>query len=376
MLSLYIHIPFCVSKCRYCGFYSTFYSQKSADEFIAALRKEAVLHKSWFAHLNFETLYIGGGTPSILSLEQVSGIMDIIAEHFTMSVDAECTIEANPNSLDAQKLALWKQRGINRLSLGVQSFSDDVLAVLGRSHTAGQAHEAFMLARSAGFENIGLDLIYGIPGQTFSQWEATLDAAIRLKPEHVSAYNLSLDKGSQYSRDAESGRFVLPDDDAVAGMYELALQKLHNAGYARYEISNFSLPGFECRHNLNYWERGEYLGLGPGAWSFINGRRYGTVADISEYAKRLSSNESVVDFEETVGAEAAASEAVLLGLRTMRGLDLRGFELTYGQEQLRHLEEHAAPLKEAGLLFVTEGRMRLTDRGILLSDEALARLSG
>jgi oxygen-independent coproporphyrinogen-3 oxidase len=232
-----------------------------------------------------------------------------------------------------------------------------------------------VLAREAGFTNISMDLIYGIPGQTLRQWEETLDSAIALRLEHVSAYSLSLDEGSLFHHKAAAGGFALPDDGIVAHMYERAVMKLGSAGYDRYEISNFSRPGFECRHNMNYWERGEYLGLGPGAWSFISGRRHSAIPDSAEYTRRLSCGSPVIEADEVVGMESAAREAVLLGLRTMKGLDLLRFEREYGTNLLRRLERNAVPLREEGLLQRTEGVLRLTDRGILLSNEAIARLA-
>jgi len=375
MLSLYIHVPFCVRKCRYCGFYSTSYSSGNADAFISGIKYEVGRYRNDFRHRSFSSIYIGGGTPTVLSSEQFSLLVRIIREYFTIDDDVEFTVEANPNTITHEKLSLMLAQGVNRLSLGVQSFSDEVLQILGRLHTAEQAADAFRIARSAGFGNIGVDLIYGIPGQTAEQWEEALDAAIALKPEHVSAYSLSLDDGSQFMREAEAGKFALPDEEICAAMYERAVIKLNNEGYGRYEISNFSLPGYECRHNMNYWERGEYIGLGPGAWSFLSGRRCSNIADITEYVQRLSSGRTTIDDQETVGSGPSARETVLLSLRTTKGLDLFGFEQEFGSDLLRRLERNAVPLRDAGLLLVKEGRLMLTDRGILLSDEALARLS-
>ena len=302
MLSLYIHVPFCVRKCRYCGFYSTEYSSGKADAFISGLKHEVALYRNDFRNQAFSSIYIGGGTPTVLSSEQFGLLVRIIREHFTIDDDVEFTVEANPNTITHEKLSLMRSQGVNRLSLGVQSFSDEVLQILGRLHTAEQAADAFRVARSVGFENIGIDLIYGIPGQTVADWDETLNAAIALKPEHVSAYNLSLDEGSQFMRESEAGEFALPDEEICAAMYERAVIKLNNAGYGRYEISNFSLSGYECRHNMNYWERGEYLGLGPGAWSFISGRRYANIADTTEYVQRLSSGRTIIDDQENVGS--------------------------------------------------------------------------
>ncbi len=340
-----------------------------------ALKNEASIYRDDFSHRSFNSIYIGGGTPTVLSPLQLGRLIRIIREYFSIDERAEFTVEANPNTVTSEKLSLLLAQGVNRLSLGVQSFSEEILQILGRLHSGEQAADAFRLARGAGFRNIGIDLIYGIPGQTATHWEETLGAAIALKPEHVSAYGLSLDDGSQFKREAEAGGFTMPDDEVIAAMYEHAVHTLNNACYGHYEISNFSLPGYECRHNMNYWDRGEYLGLGPGAWSFISGTRYANISDTTEYSQRLSSGRSAIDAEETIGLVPSARETILLGLRTMKGLDLHRFKTEFGENLLRRLERNAVPLRDAGLIGLTEGRLRLTDRGILLSNEALARLS-
>ncbi len=375
MLSLYIHIPYCVRKCPYCGFYSTQYSPKSAAEFTIALRREAASYQTEFNNQVFHNVYIGGGTPTVLSERQLAEVLGVITDYFQISKDAEITVEANPNTVTKENLAVLREGGANRLSIGVQSFSNEVLRTLGRLHTAAQAEDAFHMARGAGFRNVGMDLMYGIPEQTMTQWEDTLDAAVRCRPEHLSLYSLSLDEGSLFKQKAEAGALMLPDDDMAADMYEYAAAMLGRAGYRRYEISNFAMPGFECRHNMNYWERGEYLGLGPGAWSFILGRRYHNITDTGEYARGLAEGISVVVDSERPGPEQASRETILLSLRTMKGIDLRLYRKEYGPRLSQQLETNMAPLVAAGLLEEKGGRVILTDRGILLSDEALARLS-
>jgi oxygen-independent coproporphyrinogen-3 oxidase len=375
MLSLYIHIPFCVGKCPYCGFYSTPYFYDHAVEFISALRIEALNYKKSFEDKVFESVYIGGGTPSVLSDEEFSQVLEIVKTSFTISRDVEFTAEANPNTAVNRDLSMWKKEGVNRLSLGVQSFSDAVLRLLGRLHTAEQAQTAFCRARKAGFQNISLDLMYGIPEQTIDQWNRTLDSAIGLRPEHLSIYSLSMDEGSTFKRETESGKRPRPDDDIAADMYESALFKIGCAGHRRYEISNFSLPGYECRHNNNYWQRGEYLGLGPGAWSFIRGTRSFNIADLHAYSTFLSQGIPVTAESEILDEEKSSKETIMLSLRTMKGLNLDQYLAEYGPRFLKNLETKVAPLAAAGLLSVKEGVMTLTDRGILLSNEALSRLS-
>jgi oxygen-independent coproporphyrinogen-3 oxidase len=375
MLSLYIHIPYCVKKCPYCGFYSTRYTPKSADEFLTALRREAANYRNEYGELTFQSVYIGGGTPTVLSPVQIGRLGDAIKDHFPVPETAEFTVEANPNSVSEENLSAWLGIGANRLSLGVQSFEDNVLGILGRLHTAGQALSAFHLARTAGFRVVGLDLIYGVPGQTTTQWKTTLETAVSCRPEHLSVYSLSIDEGSLFKQELDAGRFTAPDEDTAADMYECSAAMLAGAGYRRYEISNFALPGSECRHNLNYWERGEYLGLGPAAWSYMKGRRYHNIAESDEYARRMASGISAVAGSEVPGQEQASRETLLLSLRTMKGLDLDGYRREYGLRVSQRLEAAMAPLREAGLLQIRDGRATLSERGILLSNEALSRLS-
>ena len=375
MLSLYIHIPFCVKKCLYCGFYSTQYDQALADDYLSAMRLEAFCYKDSFKDRLFESIYIGGGTPTTLSRKQLKRVLDIISDNFHAAGDAEITVEANPNTITGENLQYLIERGTNRLSIGVQSFKDHILKTLGRLHTAGQAMAAVSIARRSGVKNLSIDLIYGIPGQRIKDWEDTLLQAIALKPEHISAYGLSLDEGSFFMQEAGAGRIALPGEDLVARMYERAIAVLADSGYGHYEISNFALPGFECRHNMNYWERGEYLGLGPGAWSFISNRRYHAIADAREYVRRLGAGGSVLEEEETVGCDQAATESLMLRLRTSAGIDLVRYEREYGTSAYERIAKNLHELRDAGLFQVRGNRLQLTNRGKLLSNEAIARLT-
>jgi oxygen-independent coproporphyrinogen-3 oxidase len=375
MLSLYIHIPFCVKKCLYCGFYSTRYSAQNADRFINALRIEARSKAAAFAGQEFGTCYIGGGTPTVLSSEQLTTVIWIVRSNFAIAADAEITVEANPQSGTEPLLNALLRSGVNRLSIGIQSFSDRLLATLGRPHSAAQASEVFQSARRCGFENIGIDLIYGIPGQTDKDWAQTLDRALTLRPEHISAYGLSLDEGSSYHRRAASGSLQLADDDAVVEMYDKGVERFSAAGYFHYEISNFALPGSECRHNLNYWHRGEYLGLGPGAWSFIAPRRSHSFPDLSSYCARLEKGFLAPGEEELLGPAEASLETLMLGLRTRSGIELERIAREFGPQVRDRFLTQAAPMIGMGLLKNDAGRLSLTDRGMVLSNEVIGRLS-
>jgi oxygen-independent coproporphyrinogen-3 oxidase len=374
MLSLYLHIPFCVKKCLYCGFYSTPYRDEQADIFLSGLRKEADEYRAAFLNRPFGTVYIGGGTPTSLSPGQMAQLFDILSGSFSRAHNAECTVEANPNTVSEPMLSLLQERGVNRLSIGVQSFSPELLRSLGRPHTAEEATDAVLRSRKAGFRNIGIDLIYGIPGQSPSLWQQTLEQAIELAPEHISAYSLSLDEGSAFMRMAEEGAIRLPDDEVVAEMYECAVEKLTGAGYGQYELSNFARPGHECRHNRNYWDRGEYLGLGPGAWSFIAGRRRFTIPDVHEYALRLNAGLTVTALEEVPETDQAVREHLFLGLRTANGVDLRRFQQLYGRGPYEKLMKNLSIPRNAGLVQISGGHVRLTGPGRLLADEAILRL--
>lgn len=375
MLSLYVHIPFCVKKCLYCGFYSTPYTAEGADTFVSALGLEAARIRDRFSDNIFDTVYIGGGTPTVLSCGQLGAVFRIIREQFRISGEAECTVEANPNSITSEGLALLLDSGVNRLSIGVQSFSDSILRKLGRLHTGEEAVNAVAQARSAGFRNIGIDLIYGIPGQVFSDWQHSLESALALTPDHISVYGLSLDEGTWFANEAAAGRLLLPDDEAVVTMSAFAVGALTDAGYGHYEISNFARPGFACRHNVNYWERGAYLGIGPGAWSFLGGRRFSNSMDKEEYYRRLHAGLSPVVMNETVEPSQAVAEAVMLGLRMEKGVDLARFGLEHGASALKRLTSKGTCLARNGFAAVSLDRLRLTERGTRLCDSVIARLT-
>lgn len=376
MLGLYIHIPFCVRKCLYCGFYSTPYDNLKADNYLSALYHETVMQTPLLEERLIGSVYIGGGTPTTLLPDQFSLLFNIIRDHIHLTSEPEVTIEANPNTATADTLSLLKGLGVTRISIGVQSFSEQVLELLGRAHTAEQAMEAMQRARDTGFGNIGIDLIFGIPGQTAEQWHDTLETALTFAPEHISAYCLSLDEGSQWYRDRKEGRGAAPDDDTSATMYVMAREHLRSRGYHQYEISNYCLPGYECRHNVNYWDRGEYLGLGPGAWSFMGNRRWANIADLDQYVSRLIKGISAQDHdrEEFVSGDQAALEKLFLGLRKTSGIDLTEYRSLFGENELDALLMRIRDLERDGLVDAKKGVLVLTDRGMLLSNEVISRI--
>ncbi|HWR72554.1 MAG TPA: radical SAM family heme chaperone HemW [Nitrospirota bacterium] len=374
MLSIYIHVPFCVKKCLYCGFSSTAYSPELVEAYLAGLRREAEQVKRTLHHDGVQTLYIGGGTPTCLSTEYLTELLRIAREMVPIRQETEWTVEANPQFLSETVLALLRAQGVNRLSIGVQSLDDRHLKTLGRIHSASEAAAAVDQARRAGFRNISVDLIYGIPGQDAASWNETLKHIITLGPEHIAVYALSLDEGSAFKRMADEGALRVPDDDAVAHLYERAVESLTRRGYRQYELSNFSRPGFECSHNMNYWERGEYVGLGPGAWSFRAGMRSCNCADIVQYSGRLSAGLSPREENDVISADEAAREYLMLRLRTSSGLDLSAYRRLHGDGAYGHLMDTISKADPHGLFTMHGDHICLTGRGKLLADQVILQL--
>jgi oxygen-independent coproporphyrinogen-3 oxidase len=364
-----------VRKCHYCGFFSTHYDQLLAESYLDALEREVDLYADLLRTRSVSTLYVGGGTPTALPPGQLHRLFALLEEHLTMPRDAEITVEANPAAAAPDVLAVLRQWGVTRLSIGVQSFDDIILAALGRVHTAAQAVQAFRQARDAGFENIGIDLIYGVPRQQAHQWRATLDQTLSLAPEHCSAYCLSADTGSRLWGQVRSGAAALPDESTALGMYRTAVRAFEDSGYRHYELSNFALAGRECRHNRNYWSRGEYLGLGPGASSFLGERRWMNMPDVEGYSSRLLQGGTVEVGGETLTEDQAAMEALLLGLRMAEGVDLGRYGERYGSDRRDLLLRRAQELEPHRLLTIVNDRLRLTARGMALAEEVLVRLA-
>jgi oxygen-independent coproporphyrinogen-3 oxidase len=367
-LCVYVHVPFCLRKCAYCDFLSVPFDGALSESYTGALLREI---NSGGEGGSLKTVYIGGGTPTALGHGQLEKIFGALHERFKISPDTEVTVEANPGTVDGEKALRLTELGVNRISIGVQSFSDSELATLGRMHTSAQAVEAVTAARDA-LEggNVSLDLIYGIPGQTLEGWRRSLLRAVELGPAHVSAYELTPEHGTPLYEALGSGKLGMPDADVIADMFYLAAETLGGAGFGHYEISNHALPGLECRHNVNYWLRGDYLGLGAGAHSFTGGRRSRNTGDIGNYIKALSEGLSPVVEEREPSREEALREHVFLGLRTREGLDVRRFKGEFGLDLLPAARE----MLEGGLMEAGGGRLVLTLRGTLLSNRVIVRL--
>ncbi|MBR7187776.1 MAG: radical SAM family heme chaperone HemW [Clostridia bacterium] len=368
-LAIYIHVPFCARKCAYCDFAS--FSGREADwrRYFEALWAEL---ESWSPRLSgyeVASVFFGGGTPTLVPGEYIVETLSRARAIAPFTADAEITLEGNPGTLTPEKLAAYRSAGVNRLSLGAQSFDDRLLRSLGRIHTAAQIGEAVRLARTAGFGNINLDLMYALPGQATEQWLHTLDAAVSLEVQHISAYSLIVEEGTPMADRVRRGEAVIPDDDAVNAMQRAAIDRLAAAGYGRYEISNYARPGIECRHNLTYWRRGDYLGLGCAAHSMLRETRFCNPASLDAYL----SGEREVD-KQVLTREDAMEETVLLSTRTARGIDLEKWRRDYGTPFAEGREEIIARLSAAGYIEADEGNLRLTRRGFEVQDAVVLAL--
>lgn len=385
MLELYIHIPFCVRKCNYCDFLSMPQSEEGREEYVKALCREISLQgrerEQKGLSREVSTLFFGGGTPSLLTAEQITRIAGQIKESFEVQEDAEWTIEVNPGTVDAEKLLAYGKVGINRISFGLQSTENQELKLLGRIHTYEEFLESFALARKCGFANINIDLISAIPGQTMKTYEAGLHKVLALKPEHISAYSLIVEEGTPfYDLYGEEGSSIdaLPSEEEERQMYEQTEALLLEAGYTRYEISNYAKEGYACRHNLGYWEGREYLGLGLGASSLLSHVRYRNEEDLKTYLRCLEAPEARVDeirqVDQILTKVEEMEEYFFLGLRKMEGVSKVEFAKKFGREVDAVYGENIRALIEQGLLEEEQDRIRLTKRGIDVSNYVFVEL--
>ena len=370
---LYIHVPFCVEKCHYCAFVSTPPKNNELIEYPALLMRELQLHASGSGPL--DSIYFGGGTPSLLQPSQTAGLLEGIASHAGIRTDAEITLEANPGTVDSLSLKAFRHAGINRISLGIQSFDDRFLKCLGRIHTAEQSRRAFRDVREAGFKNISIDLIHSLPGQSIDQWKAELQHAIELCPEHISIYGLTVEEGTPFARVYPADCPELPDDDLSADMFELADDLLTTSGFEHYEIANYARTGYRSRHNSGYWRRDGYLGLGVAAHAFLRegyGVRFSNPDTLETYRRGVTSGhlERVGEFRLSPGD--AMAEYMYLGLRLSEGVSLDAFEQEFGRPLESVYGSATTDLVGLGLLSRDDNILTLTLRGMLLSNRVFA----
>ncbi len=383
-IGLYLHIPFCTAKCGYCDFNSYANHEHMIPSYADTLLKEATLWRKTAGARAVETVFFGGGTPSLNPVDEMRKIVAGLRATFAIAPDAEISLEANPGSLTTEYLAGLREIGFNRLSIGVQSFDDDDLVALDRIHTADQARDAYRSARAAGFDNVNLDFIYGLPEQPLAAWQRTLDQALDLAPEHLSLYALTIEDGTPLARDVARGRVPAPDPDMQAEHYEWTQDRLAAAGYEHYEISNWARPGRRCAHNLLYWRNREYLGLGAGAHSHLDGARFSTVLLPNRYAELVDESLAGIDdgdaaMRQVVGAEQitpelAMADELILGLRLTDGIEPAAFRSRYGREVRDVYGDVIAEFVGYGLIEETPSHVRLTRRGRLLSNEFFQRL--
>lgn len=407
-MELYIHIPFCIKKCQYCDFLSFAADESTQNDYVQALLREIAYYGSRCMDYLVTTVYIGGGTPSWLREESMEEIMTAVKHSFALASDAEVSIECNPGTVTDHKFAVYRRSGINRISIGLQSASDEELKLLGRIHTFDQFLKTYELARRNGFDNINVDIMSSLPGQTAESFGQTLQQVLRLKPEHISAYSLIIEKGTPfydlYKFDAVKQKagmptFVLPTEDEVYRMTKLTEQGLKEAGYEHYEVSNFAKPGYACRHNIGYWERENYLGLGLGASSLMENIRYSNISDLYEYLEQSANIreglwENEVSEEradgvysyteelpatnlhasaERIGRKGQIEEFMFLGLRMTGGVSRERFEKCFGIPIEAVYQEVLSHLQAEGLLLKRAGRIYLTEQGQDVSNYALAQ---
>jgi oxygen-independent coproporphyrinogen-3 oxidase len=379
-LSIYMHIPFCTTKCTYCAFNTYINLEHLVEPFVEALIREIkiVAHGRGLTNKGVHTIFFGGGTPTLLTPEQFEKILRALHDGFDVLAGAEITTEANPNDLDHAYLSALRGLGINRLSIGMQSASPDELKLFARRHDHEVVTRVMPEVRRAGFDNVNLDLMYGTPYQTLDSWRHTLDETIRFAPEHVSLYALGLEDGTPLKDWVESGRVETPDDDLAADMYDLATEQLAAAGYAQYEISNWSMPGRECRHNLQYWRNHDYVGLGPGAHGWAGGVRYATLLGPLQYIRAMQGYDGPpLDYPHTPATVDAVqvthndeiAETLIMALRlTQEGVPRAEFRERFGIDLVELHAGVMARFSARGLLDISEERVRLTEQGRLLSN--------
>jgi putative oxygen-independent coproporphyrinogen III oxidase len=371
-LGVYIHIPFCASKCGYCDFYSL----AGCDDKMSAYEEAVIAHLQESDHAmapyQIDSVYFGGGTPSYFGAKRICGIFRALKDMGRVRRDSEVTMEANPDSMRRDELKMLRREGVNRISIGMQSANSDILKLIGRRHNFRQVQMAVKAARDAGFDNLSLDLIYGLPSQSKADWVDTLSKAMELKPEHISCYGLKLEEGTPMFREY-SGSPLIPDDDTQADMYLYAVETLDRYGYRQYEISNFAIPGYESRHNLKYWILDDYMGFGPGAASCVGSARYSYVKDLDKYISGVKDYDRIIDEFERIEPLERASEYIMLGMRTSKGITEDEYRSIY-LSQWEPIEKLMEVFAARGWTKNTDGRWAFTPSGFLVSNQLIGAL--
>lgn len=366
--ALYIHIPFCLSKCNYCDFFSL--PNCSLDlqkRYIETLKKEALLRKPNL-EINLKSIFFGGGTPTCLPGGLLVHLLEFLSKTFPLGSQIEVSVEANPGTVDKEKLKLLYNSGVNRLSFGVQSFNVELLQKLGRIHSPEDVYRSFELAREVGFANLNFDLMYGLPGQGLGDWENTLLKVLEFNLEHISLYQLKIEEGTPFGRELEQGLLQEFDDELALEMYQLTQRYLSQAGYLQYEISNFAKPGYQCRHNQVYWRCEPYLGLGAGAHSYLPPERLENLGEISFYIAELEKGQLPPSHSEQQTVASAMSETMFMGLRLLQGVNLQLFQQRFGQDARRVFSKAIARCLDRGLVELNDNYLKLSSQGLYLGN--------
>ena len=377
-LGIYIHIPFCQTKCFYCDFNTYTKIEDQIDEYISCVISEINIWGEILGNSSIRSIFFGGGTPSYIDSKYIKIILDSIHENFYVDKNIEVTLETNPNDVSKNKFIDLISIGINRISMGVQSFDDSLLRMLGRRHDSKEAENSYKTIRETGFDNLSIDLMYGLPYQSIQSWENTLDKSIYLKPNHISLYSLQVENGTPLKSKINSGAYEKPDDDKAAEMYEIAEKKLFNKNFFQYEISNWSKKSFECVHNKIYWENNFYLGIGAGAHSRINNFRFSNIKSPKKYINTLMNNKVLksetmkIDFIENLDSLSYSdeiSETMMMGMRLNQGIKLEKFKQKFGKTIYEIFDNEIKKLKNLNLIEINETHIRLSSKGRLLGNE-------
>jgi len=367
-ISIYIHIPFCESRCHYCDFCSSLLAESNVEKYFEYLRKEIKLQEDFLRDKLIDTVFIGGGTPSSVEPRFIKEIMKDLSA-FKFSKDSEVTIESNPNSLTLEKAKTYFSSGINRISIGAQSFNEEILKRIGRIHKKDDIYRAIENARSAGFENINLDLMLALPGQKFSDIEESINEVKNLKLPHISYYSLILEEGTKLYRDHKKSPLAFPNEDEDRKMYHYVVNKLEKIGLKQYEISNFAKEGFECRHNMSYWKLRDYISFGLSASSNIGNLRYTNFYDFKDYYEALEKNKSPIVFSENLSKTDRMNEFVMMGLRLNSGVDIEEFDEKFNENFLKIYEQEIEKNLKSGLIILDDDNLKLTEKGRDLSNQ-------
>lgn len=369
MLGLYIHVPFCAQKCNYCDFNSYKIEEKNQKtDYLISIRKEMELYKEEFKSKEFTSVFLGGGTPSILTPEELTTLMENIYSNFNIGKDAEITMECNPGTLDKVKLKAIKSLGINRLSMGLQVTQDHHLKYIGRIHTYEQFEKNYKDAIEVGINNINVDLMYSLPNQSFDEWKETLNKIINLNPSHISAYSLILEEGTKFYDMYLNKEFELNDEEVDINIYNYTIDTLCKNGYHQYEISNYSKEGYECKHNIVYWQCDNYLGLGPGASGYINNYRYSNICDIKGYNKCLEYDKRPIEEKNILSKKDEMEEFIFMGLRMNKGINLDEFYKRFNIDFKHRYNDILDKLKNLNLIIEQNNNIILTQRGREISN--------